>query len=151
MSLPGPNSGIGALTPLLWHIPRAIFSSPSAVVQGAELLSTLSLSAVFSLMAGIVAGSHTLPDIISGSGSAAILSTVAPCGDGSSDAAGSGSLSAVGSGMCSAQRGDGGLGTGSGVALARFSWEQAGNGDPFHASVHSTKAVKLERRRGSME
>ncbi len=43
--------------------------------------------------------------------------------------------------MRSAQRGDGGLGTGSGVG--RFSWEQVGNGDSFLASVHSTKAAKF--------
>ncbi len=92
---------------------------------------------------------HTLTDIISSSGSAAILSSVAPCGDGSSVAAGSGSPSAVGSGMRSVQRGDGGLGTGSGVELARFSWEQVGNGDPFLASVHSTKAEKVGRRPSS--
>ncbi len=91
------------------------------------------------------AGSHTLTDVISSSGSAAILSSVAPCGDGSSVAAGSGAPSAVGSGMRSAQRGDGGLGTGSGVELARFSWEQVGNGYPFLASVPSTKAAKLAR------
>ncbi len=59
--------------------------------------------------------------VISGSGSIAILSTVAPCDDGLSVVAGSGSPSAVGSGMRSAQRGDGGLGTGSGVDLARSS------------------------------
>ncbi len=54
---------------------------------------------------GTVAGSRTLTNV-SGSGFATILSTVA---------VGSGSPSAVGSGMRSAQRGDGGLGTGSGV------------------------------------
>ncbi len=69
----------------------------------------LSLSAKFSHVADTVAGSRTLTDV-SGSGSASILSTVAPSGDGSSVVAGSGSTSAVGSGMRSAQRGDGGLG-----------------------------------------
>ncbi len=78
-------------------------------MQGAELFSTLSLSATFSHVADTVAGSRTLTDV-SGSGSASILSTVAPSGDGSSVVAGSGSPSAVGLGMCSAQRGDGGLG-----------------------------------------
>ncbi len=78
-------------------------------MQGAELFSTLSLSATFSHVADTVAGSRTLTDV-SGSGSASILSTVAPSGDGSSVVAGSGSPSAVGSGMHSAQRGDGGLG-----------------------------------------
>ncbi len=108
VALPGPNSGNGALSPVLWHNPHSILSSPSAAAQGAELLSELTLSAVFSLVAGVVAGSHTLTDVISGSGSMAILSTVAPCGDGSSVAAGSGSPSAVGSGMRSTQRGGGG-------------------------------------------
>ncbi len=78
-------------------------------MQGAELFSTLSLSATFSHVADTVAGSRTLTDV-SGSGSASILSTVAPSGDCSSVVAGSGSTSAVGSGMRSAQRGDGGLG-----------------------------------------
>ncbi len=78
-------------------------------MQGAELFSTLSLSATFSHVADTVAGSRTLTDV-SGSGSASILSTVAPSGDGSSVVAGSGSPSAVGSGMRSAQQGDGGLG-----------------------------------------
>ncbi len=77
-------------------------------MQGAELFSTLSLSATLSHVADTVAGSLTLTDV-SGSGSASILSTVAPSGDGSSVVAGSGSTSAVGSGMRSAQRGDGGL------------------------------------------
>ncbi len=78
-------------------------------MQGAELFSTLSLFATFSHVADTVAGSRTLTDV-SGSGSASILSTVAPSCDGSSVVAGSGSTSAVGSGMRSAQRGDGGLG-----------------------------------------
>ncbi len=82
-ALPGLNSGSGALPPLLWHSPRAILSSPSAAVRGAELLSALTPSAAFSLVAGVVAGSHTLTDIISGSGSAAILSTVSPYDDSS--------------------------------------------------------------------
>ncbi len=46
-----------------------------------------------------------------------ILSSFALLGDGSSVATGSGSPSAVGWGLCSAQRGDGGLGTGSGCVL----------------------------------
>ncbi len=89
--------------------PSCLIHSPSATMQGAELFSTLSLSATFSHVADTVAGSRTLTDV-SGSGSASILSTVAPSGDGSSVVAGSGSTSAVGSGMRSAQRGDGGLG-----------------------------------------
>ncbi len=145
-ALPGLNWGSGALSPLLWHSPRAILSSPSAAVQGAELLSVLTPSVAFSLKAGVVAGSRTLTDVISSSGSAAIRGSVAPCGDGLSVAADSGSPSAVGSGMRSSQRGDGGLGTGSGVELARFSWEQAGNGDPFLASVHSTKVGEIRSR-----
>ncbi len=144
-ALRGLNSGSGALSPLLWHNPHAILRSPSAAVQGVKLLSALTPSAAFSLKVGVVAGSRTLTDVISSSGSAAILSSVALCGDGSLVAAVSGSPSAVGSGMRSAQRGDGGLGTGSGVEPARFSWEQAGNGDPFLARVHSTKVVKSAR------
>ncbi len=46
-----------------------------------------------------------------------ILSSVAPAGDGSSAAAGICSPSTVGSGLGSAQRGDGGLGSGPGVVL----------------------------------
>ncbi len=83
-ALRGLNSGNGALSPMLWHNQRDILRSPSAVVQGAELLSALTPSAAFSLMAGVVAGSHTLTDIISSSSSPAILSSVAPYGDGSS-------------------------------------------------------------------
>ncbi len=119
-ALSGFNSGTGALSSSVWHSHRAIHSSPSAAVQGAELLSTLTPSAAFSLVAGVVAGSHTLTDVISSSGSAAILSSVAPCGDGSSVVVGSSSLSAVGSGMRSVLWGDGGLGTGSGVARSPF-------------------------------
>ncbi len=44
-------------------------------MQGAELISMLSLSAAFSHVAGSVAGSRTLIDVIIGSGAAAILST----------------------------------------------------------------------------
>ncbi len=75
-ALSGLNSGTGALSSLVWHSPRAILSSPSAAVQGTELFSTLTLSAAFSLLAGVVDGSHTLNDIISSSGSVAILSSV---------------------------------------------------------------------------
>ncbi len=89
--------------------PSCLIRSPSATMQGAELFSTLSLSATFSHVADTVAGSRTLTDV-SGSGSASILSTVAPSGNGSSVVVGSGSTSAVGSGMRSVQRGDGGLG-----------------------------------------
>ncbi len=95
----------------------------------------LSLSAAFSLEAGVVAGSRTWTEVTSSSGSAAIRGAVAPCGDGSS----------VGSGMRSAQRGDGRLGTGSGVALARSPSELMVNGDPCLTNVHSTKAAKSSR------
>ncbi len=54
-----------------------------------------------SLVAGIVAGSRTWSDVTCSIGSAAIISSVTPCGDGSSVT--------VGSGLGSAQRGDGGL------------------------------------------
>ncbi len=79
VALPGPNgvilvlswlnSGTGALSLLLWQSQRAILSSPSAVMQGAELLSALTPSTAFSLEPSVVAGSHTLTDVISGSGS----------------------------------------------------------------------------------
>ncbi len=59
--------------------------------------------------------------------------------------AGSGSPSLVGSGWCSIPRGDGGLGSGSGVDLARSSSGQMVSGDPFLARVHSTKAAKSSR------
>ncbi len=71
-------------------------------------------------MASSVAGSHTWSDV-TGSGSEAILSTVAVAGDGSSVAAGSGSPSPVGSGLCSALWGDGRLGSRSGVRLVSSS------------------------------
>ncbi len=71
-------------SPSMSSSPSCIISSPSAMMQGAELLSALSLSAAFFHVAGSVASSRTLTDVISGCGSAAILSTVAPCGDGSS-------------------------------------------------------------------
>ncbi len=45
----------------------------------------------------------------------------------------------------SSWRGDGGLGTGSGVELARSSSELTVKGDPFLTSVHSTKAAKSSR------
>ncbi len=41
--------------------------------------------------------------------------------------------------------GEGGLGTGSGVDLARSSSGQTVRGDPFLARVHSTKAAKSSR------
>ncbi len=74
------------------------------MVQWAELPSTLSLSITLSPVARSVAGSRIWSDVL-GSGSGAILSTVAPLGDGSS-------VEAV-SGSCSTQQGDGGLGSGS--------------------------------------
>ncbi len=128
--------------PSAFHSPRSINSSPSAKVQWVELLSAISLAMAFSLMAGVVAGSRTRSDVTRSSGSAAILSSVAPRCDGSSVAAGSGSPSSVGSGFCSAQLGDGGLGSGSGVELPRSSTGQMVRGNPFLASIHSTKAAK---------
>ncbi len=113
----GLNSGTGTLSSSVWHSCRAILSSPSAAVQGAELLSALTLSVAFSLVAGVVAGSRTWSDDPWGSGSVAILSSVALLSDGLSVVTCSGSPLAVSSGSHSAQRGDGGLGTGSGVAL----------------------------------
>ncbi len=50
---------------------------------------------------------------------------------------------ALGSG--SLPRGDGGLGSGSGVDLARSSSGETVRGDPFLARVHSTKAAKSSR------
>ncbi len=125
--------------------PRCINSSPSAAVQVAELHSALIPSTAVSLKAGIVAGSRTLTDVICSSGSAAIVRSVTPCDDGSSVAAGSGSPSAVCSGMRSTQRGDGGLGTGSGEDLARSSSVETVKGDPFLARVHSTNAANSAR------
>ncbi len=105
----GKSASTSIASPSKSSSPRSKFSSPSAMVQGAELLSTLSLSMAFSLVAGIVAGSCTWSDVISGS--TAILSTIALCGDCSSVAAGSG--------LSSASWGDGGLCSGSGCALDR--------------------------------
>ncbi len=51
----------------------------------------------------------------------------------------------MGSGWCSAPRGDGGLGSGSGVDLARSSTAETVKGDPFLARVHSMKAAKSSR------
>lgn len=56
-----------------------------------------------------------------------------------------GSTSSVGLGLCSKSWGDDGLGSGSKVALAISSWEPVGNGDPFLATVHSTKMPKFAR------
>ncbi len=92
---------------------------PVPQAQWVELLSPLSLSTALSLMAGVVAGSCTWSDVISSSGSAVILSTVAPCSDGLSVEADLGSLSLVGSSFGPAQQGDLGLGSGSGVEPAR--------------------------------
>ncbi len=52
------------------------------------------------------------------------------------------SPSSVGSCFCSAQRGDGGLGSGSEVELVRSSSGHMVYGDPFPASIPSTKAAK---------
>ncbi len=60
--LSGLNSETGALSPSELHRPRSIISSPSAMVQGAELLSAFSLSTAFSLVAVVVAGSQTWSD-----------------------------------------------------------------------------------------
>ncbi len=103
--------------------------------------TVLTPSAAFSLVAGVVASLQTLTDVISSSGYVAILSPIAPCSNLSSVVAGSGSPSAVGSGMCSAQRGDGGLGTGFGVALARSPSELTVNGDPCPCSLHKGEEV----------
>ncbi len=82
------------------------------VVQWARLSSKSSHSRTSSTGTCSVAGSCIWSDVKSGSSSGAILSTVAPLGDGSSVAAGSGSPSVVGSGCCSAQQGGDGLGSG---------------------------------------
>ncbi len=141
----GRRGGRSMRSPSAFHSPRSLNSSLSAKAQGVELLSALSLSAAISFVAGVVAGSRTWSDGKHSSRSAAIHSSIAPCGDGSSVAVGSGSLSSVGSGMRSAQRWDGGLDSGSGVVLVRSSSEQTVSGDPFLASIHSTKAVKSTR------
>ncbi len=118
-ALSGLNSGTGALSTSELLRPRSIISSLSATVQGAELLFALSLSTAFSLVTGIVGSSRTWSDYSWGSGSVPILSSATLLGDGSSVETDSGSPSAVGSGVHSAQRGDGGLGTGSGCVLDR--------------------------------
>ncbi len=143
-ALPGLNWRSGALSPLLWHRPHAILSSPSAAVQGTDLLSMLTPSVAFSLEAGVVAGSGTLTDAISSYGSAAILSSVWRwlIGRGGLWLSFSVGLRQV---LRAVGRWLAGLGTGSGVELARFSWEQAGNGDPFLSSVHSTKGANFTR------
>ncbi len=110
----GAGTG-GSDAPSLSSSPRGLISSPSAAVQGAELHST----ACFLVM-GTVAGSRTWSDGL-GSTSGAIFRSVARLCAGSLIAEGNGSTSSVGSGWCSAPRGDGGLGSGSGVDLARSS------------------------------
>ncbi len=124
--------------------PRSINSSPSAAVQGAELHSALTLSTACSLVMGTVAGSRTWSDGL-GSTSRMIIRSVARISAGSQTAAGSGSPSSVGLGWCSLLRGDCGLGSGSGVDLARSSSGETVRGDPFLARVHSTKAAKSSR------
>ncbi len=93
---------------------------------------------------GTVAGSRTWSDGL-GSTSGAIIRSVARLSAGSQIAAGNGSPSSVGSGWCSGPRGDGGLGSGSGVDLARSSSWETVRGDPFLARVHSTKAANSAR------
>ncbi len=100
----------------------------------------LTPSPAFFHVADVVAGSHTLTDVISGSSSVKILSTIPQCVDGTLVAAGSGSLSAVGSGMRSTQRGDGGLGTGSGVELS----EIRSRAIPGRRSAHDVQAGIVE-------
>ncbi len=97
---------------------------------------------------GTVAGSRTWSDGL-GSTSGTIIRSVARLSAGSQNAAGNGSPSSVGSGWCSLPRGDGGLGSGSGVDLARSSTVQMVRGDPLLARVHSTKAVKSSRGQSS--
>ncbi len=109
--------------------PWCIISSPLATVQGAELHSALTPSTAGSLVVGIVAGSRTWSDVL-GSTSGAILCSVTRLCAGSRIAAGNGSPSSVGSGWCSVPQGDGGLGFGSGVDLARSSTAQMVSGDP---------------------
>ncbi len=87
---------------------------------------------------------HTWSDVL-GSTSGTIFRSVARLCAGSLIAAGNGSPSSVGSGWCSAPRGDGGLGSGSGVDLARSSSGETVRGDPFLTRVHSTKAAKSSR------
>ncbi len=111
---------------------------------GAELHSALTPSTAGSLVVGTVASSRTWSDGL-GSTSRAIFRSVAWLCAGSLIAAGNGSPSSVGSGWCSAPRGDGGLGSGSGVDLARSSSGETVRGDPFLARVHSTKAAKSSR------
>ncbi len=79
------------------------------MVQWVELPSALLLFIAVSTLASSVAGSRTWSNVM-GSGSEAILSSVAVTGNGSLVAAGSGSPSAVGSGFSSAQWGDGEIG-----------------------------------------
>ncbi len=105
----------------------------------------LLVSMAYSLVAGIVAGSCIWSDVISSSGSLAIFSTVAPCGDGSSVEADLGSPSLVGSGIGSTQRSDGGLGSGPVVELVRSSSGTTVNRDSFFVSIHSTKEAKSTR------
>ncbi len=110
-------------SPSMSSSPRCRISSPSATVQGAELHSALTPSTAGSLVVGIVTGSRTWSDVL-GSTSGAILCSVARLCAGSQIAAGNGSPSSVGSGWCSVPLGDGGLGSGSGVDLARSSTAQ---------------------------
>ncbi len=111
---------------------------------GAELHSALTPSTACSLVMGTVAGSRTWSDGL-GSTSGTIIRSVARLSAGSQITAGNGSPSSVGSGWCSLPRGDGGLGSGSGVDLARSSSGETVRGDPFLTRVHSTKAAKSSR------
>ncbi len=120
--------------------PKCVSSSPSAAVQGAELHSVHSLLS----RGGHCRGSRSWSDGL-GSTSGLITRSVARLSAGSQIAAGNGSQSSVGSGWCSAPRGDGGLGSGSGVDLARASSGETVRGDPFFTRVHSTKAAKSSR------
>lgn len=123
---------------------RSTLGTLSAMVQGMELLSVLSLFSAFSLVARLIAGSRTWTDIISNSCSSTvvILSSVVPFGDVSLVTVVI--LLLVGSGLSSAQQGDGRLGSVSGVELVRTSLGQTVNRDPLLASIYFIK-VKSAR------
>lgn len=92
----------------------------------------------------IVASPRTCSDVWWGSSSRVILRSYAHLGDGLFIMAGFGFPSAVGSGWNSAHRGDGRLGSGSGVGLEMSSSTgQMEKCSPLLSSTHSTKLVKI--------
>ncbi len=118
--------------------------SPSVVQQWAVHSSMPSVSTLSSIVTCFIAGSRTWSEDQWGSASGAILSSVTLSGNGSKFAVSFGSPSAVGSVWYSAQRGDGWLGSGSGV---EWSWWHL----QLRRLIHRKPAPTPHSQRSSLE